>query len=77
MEEDQKKNLKTLLRKPKKEICINFAILLDKVAKITCPELRIRFSTSNPQDMTDDVINIMAKYRKHMQLHSFTCSIWK
>ena len=25
-------------------------------------KLRIRFSTSNPQDMTDDVIEIMAKY---------------
>ena len=26
------------------------------------PEIRIRFSTSNPQDMTTDVIETMAKY---------------
>jgi tRNA-2-methylthio-N6-dimethylallyladenosine synthase len=26
------------------------------------PELRVRFSTSNPQDMTDNVLYIMAKY---------------
>ena len=34
---------------------------LEKVA-INCPELRIRFSTSNPQDMTLEVIQTMAKH---------------
>lgn len=38
-----------------------FANLLEKVALVS-PELRIRFSTSNPQDMTDDVLHVMAKY---------------
>ena len=40
---------------------VNFAQLLETVAKVS-PELRIRFSTSNPQDMTDDVLNTIAKY---------------
>ena len=40
----------------------NFAKLLDEVAKIN-PVLRIRFSTSNPQDMTDQVINIISKHK--------------
>ena len=39
----------------------NFAKLLEKVA-INCPELRIRFSTSNPQDMTLEVIQTMSKH---------------
>ena len=45
-------------------------MLLDMVAN-TCPELRIRFSTSNPQDMTMQVIETMAKYDnicKHIHL---------
>tara|TARA_Y100001954_G_scaffold235848_1_gene294665 strand:+ start:195 stop:1646 length:1452 start_codon:yes stop_codon:yes gene_type:complete len=40
---------------------INFAQLLEKVALVS-PEMRIRFSTSHPQDMTDEVLKIMAKY---------------
>ena len=31
------------------------------VAQVS-PELRIRFSTSHPKDMTDDVLHIMAKH---------------
>ena len=53
-----------------REDSINFAMLLDKVAK-TCPELRIRFSTSNPQDMSKEVIETMIKYDnicKHIHL---------
>ena len=38
-----------------------FSDLLELVAS-NFPEIRIRFSTSNPQDMTDDVIETMAKY---------------
>jgi len=41
---------------------INFAELLEKVALIN-PLLRIRFSTSHPKDMTDEVLYMMAKYR--------------
>jgi len=45
----------------KKKNAINFSNLLEMVAQVN-KKLRIRFSTSNPQDMTDDVIEIMAKY---------------
>jgi tRNA-2-methylthio-N6-dimethylallyladenosine synthase len=38
---------------------VNFAGLLDRVARAQ-PRMRIRFSTSNPQDMTMDVIDTMA-----------------
>jgi tRNA-2-methylthio-N6-dimethylallyladenosine synthase len=38
-----------------------FAQLLEKVALVH-PDLRIRFSTSHPKDMTDDVLHTMAKY---------------
>lgn len=40
---------------------VNFAQLLEKVALVS-PEMRIRFSTSHPQDMTDQVLETMAKY---------------
>ncbi|MFO7829270.1 MAG: tRNA (N6-isopentenyl adenosine(37)-C2)-methylthiotransferase MiaB [Bacteroidales bacterium] len=39
----------------------NFAQLLESVAKIS-PNLRIRFSTSHPKDMSDDVLYVMAMY---------------
>ncbi|TRZ43227.1 tRNA (N6-isopentenyl adenosine(37)-C2)-methylthiotransferase MiaB [Robertkochia solimangrovi] len=41
---------------------VNFATLLSMTAE-AYPKLRIRFSTSNPQDMTLDVIETMAKYK--------------
>ena len=41
---------------------INFSKLLKLVAE-TFPHLRIRFSTSNPQDMSSDVILTMSKYK--------------
>lgn len=40
---------------------VNFAQLLDMTAQVS-PELRIRFSTSHPKDMTDDVLHVMAKH---------------
>ena len=40
---------------------VNFANLLERVAHID-PLLRIRFSTSHPKDITDDVLHTMAKY---------------
>ena len=39
----------------------NFAKLMERVALLS-PDLRIRFSTSHPKDMTDDVLMVMAKY---------------
>ncbi len=44
-----------------KATAVNFANLLEMVAQAQ-PKMRIRFSTSNPQDMTLDVIHTMAKY---------------
>ena len=40
---------------------VNFAQLLEMVAQVS-PELRVRFSSSNPQDFSDEVIELMAKY---------------
>lgn len=40
---------------------VTFAQLLEKVALIS-PELRVRFSTSNPQDFSDEVIYTMSAY---------------
>jgi tRNA-2-methylthio-N6-dimethylallyladenosine synthase len=55
-----KKNFKNATTIAKKD-SMNFASLLDFIAMNT-PKLRIRFSTSNPQDMTVDVIKTMAKH---------------
>ena len=44
-----------------KENSLNFANLLDKVAQVN-HKLRIRFSTSNPQDMGLEVIDTMSKH---------------
>lgn len=40
---------------------VNFAGLLEMVA-LAQPGMRFRFSTSNPQDMSEDVVRTMAKY---------------
>jgi tRNA-N(6)-(isopentenyl)adenosine-37 thiotransferase enzyme MiaB len=40
---------------------VTFAKLLEKVAQIS-PLLRVRFSTSHPKDITDEVLFTMAKY---------------
>ncbi|WP_158974446.1 tRNA (N6-isopentenyl adenosine(37)-C2)-methylthiotransferase MiaB [Cellulophaga sp. L1A9] len=45
-----------------KATAVNFSSLLDTVAK-KFPKMRIRFSTSNPQDMTLDVIETVAKHK--------------
>lgn len=44
-----------------KATAVNFAGLLDRVAEAV-PGMRIRFSTSNPQDMTDDVLHAIARH---------------
>lgn len=41
---------------------VNFANLLEMVAKIST-SLRVRFSTSHPKDITDDVLFTMKKYK--------------
>ncbi len=40
---------------------VNFAQLLERVALVS-PELRVRFSTSHPKDITDEVLHTMARY---------------
>jgi tRNA-2-methylthio-N6-dimethylallyladenosine synthase len=40
---------------------VNFAQLLEMVALVS-PDLRVRFSTSHPKDITDEVLYTMAKY---------------
>jgi tRNA-2-methylthio-N6-dimethylallyladenosine synthase len=40
---------------------VNFADLLELVAQVS-PELRVRFSTSHPKDITDEVLHTMKKY---------------
>jgi tRNA-2-methylthio-N6-dimethylallyladenosine synthase len=54
-------NNKAWLEKNTVNDVINFAGLLEMVAKVH-PELRVRFSTSHPKDITDDVLHTMAKY---------------
>ncbi|PKQ44506.1 tRNA (N6-isopentenyl adenosine(37)-C2)-methylthiotransferase MiaB [Confluentibacter flavum] len=44
-----------------KVTAVSFSNLLELCAK-TQPKMRIRFSTSNPQDLTLDVVETMAKY---------------
>ena len=44
-----------------KDEIVTFANLLEKVALIS-PLLRVRFSTSHPKDITDEVLYTMAKY---------------
>jgi tRNA-2-methylthio-N6-dimethylallyladenosine synthase len=44
-----------------KATAVNFSNLLELCAK-SQPKMRIRFSTSNPQDLTLDVVKTMAKY---------------
>ena len=53
---------------------VTFAVLLEMVALISS-ELRVRFSTSHPKDITDDVLHTMAKYENickyiHLPLQS-------
>jgi tRNA-2-methylthio-N6-dimethylallyladenosine synthase len=53
---------------------VTFAKLLELVALIS-PDLRVRFSTSHPKDITDDVLFTMAKYNNickyiHLPLQS-------
>lgn len=53
---------------------VNFAQLLERVASIS-PLLRVRFSTSHPKDITDDVLHSMARHENickyiHLPLQS-------
>jgi tRNA-2-methylthio-N6-dimethylallyladenosine synthase len=54
-------NNKARLEKQDGQHIINFAGLLEMVARVH-PDLRVRFSTSHPKDITNDVLHTMAKY---------------
>lgn len=51
---------KALKEAPREEV-VDFAKLLAMVAEIA-PDLRVRFTTSHPKDITDDVLYSMKKY---------------
>lgn len=57
----EEENNKARIEKNRVSKIINFANLLEMVAKIH-PDLRIRFSTSHPKDITDEVLHTMARY---------------
>ncbi len=54
-------NSKLLLEKKGAQEVINFSMLLEMVAQINS-DLRVRFSTSHPKDITDDVLYTMARH---------------
>jgi tRNA-2-methylthio-N6-dimethylallyladenosine synthase len=56
-------NNKARLNKKEEEVSqvVNFAHLLEMVAQVN-PLLRIRFSTSHPKDITDEVLHTMKRY---------------
>lgn len=54
-------NNKARLEKQDSNGVVNFANLLDRVARVH-PDLRVRFSTSHPKDITDDVLHTMARH---------------
>lgn len=57
----EEENNKARMEKKGVNSIVNFANLLEMVAQVH-PELRVRFSTSHPKDITDDVLYTMAKY---------------
>lgn len=54
-------NNKARLEKKEVNTIVNFANLIEMVAMIS-PDLRVRFSTSHPKDITDDVLHTMARF---------------
>ena len=57
----EEENNKAWLEKNGISKIVNFANLLEMVANVH-PDLRVRFSTSHPKDITDEVLYTMAKY---------------
>ncbi|MCB9257339.1 MAG: tRNA (N6-isopentenyl adenosine(37)-C2)-methylthiotransferase MiaB [Chitinophagales bacterium] len=60
--EDEKIRGKKLIDLKDTDLVFNFSNLLEEVAKVA-PDLRVRFSTSHPKDMHDDVLHVIAKYK--------------
>ncbi len=57
----EQENNKARMEKKGINQVVNFAMLLEMVALVHS-DLRVRFSTSHPKDITDDVLYTMAKY---------------
>ncbi len=57
----EEENNKARLEKKEVNSIVNFANLLEHVANVH-PDLRVRFSTSHPKDITDEVLRTMAKH---------------
>jgi len=57
----EEENNKARLEKKETNNIVNFANLLEMVAQVHS-DLRVRFSTSHPKDITDEVLHTMAKY---------------
>ena len=55
-----KKDFKQLTEEEQTQ-AVSFADLLEKVA-LAAPQMRVRFSTSHPKDMLDDVLHTIAKH---------------
>lgn len=51
----------TIEKSVEASLIVNFAQLLEQVALID-PRLRVRFSTSHPKDITDEVLHTIARY---------------
>lgn len=67
------------LNENEKLTSVNFAQLLEKVASVN-PKLRIRFSTSHPKDITDDVLYAIKKHHNicnyiHLPMQSGSSSV--
>lgn len=60
-EENNKAWLEKKEKKGQEVEVINFANLIEMVAKVS-PDLRVRFSTSHPKDITNEVLHTMKKY---------------
>lgn len=68
-------------KNPENDKVVTFAELLERIALLS-PDLRIRFSTSHPKDITDDVLYTMAKYENickyiHLPVQSGSTRILK
>ncbi|HXP49026.1 MAG TPA: tRNA (N6-isopentenyl adenosine(37)-C2)-methylthiotransferase MiaB [Bacteroidia bacterium] len=64
-----------------KNNAVSFAKLLEMVANVS-PLLRVRFSTSNPQDMTDEVLHTMQRHENicryiHLPMQSGSSRVLK
>lgn len=65
----------------KEKEAVNFSVLLEKVAEVH-PELRVRFSTSHPKDMTNDVLEVMSRHENiceyvHLPVQSGSTEVLK